>query len=190
MNISADVEVHFHEQEKASIFHETNCVDNDERFAEIAVCTSYAIRMMSNLGQHEVTDSLGSALQIVPGLIAEVANGNHPSSPALIAYPGYKGRKRFIASLRINGSSSSFDFQAKGFGFFAKAVGYYGPTSVLTLYRYMASRRPTETEYLEVLSQSAVICGNLQLRRMITMSNHVTLESMVWAEACPQYIPT
>jgi hypothetical protein len=52
MNISADVELHFHEQEKVSVFHETNCIGNDERLAEIGVCTAFAIRIMSNLGDH------------------------------------------------------------------------------------------------------------------------------------------
>src|SRR5664279_6352854 len=67
--IAVNLEVHFHEQEIVSIFHETNVTGLDEQFAELVFAGAFAIRSMSNLGPHEVTDALGQQLLLLGRLI-------------------------------------------------------------------------------------------------------------------------
>jgi hypothetical protein len=43
--IELNAEIHFHEQEKASVFLESNCSGDQERFGQIAVFVFFALRM-------------------------------------------------------------------------------------------------------------------------------------------------
>ena len=69
--IAVNAEVHFHEQELVSIFHETNVADSEDQFAELVFAGAFAIRSMSNLGPHAVTDSLAKYLQMLGHMIVE-----------------------------------------------------------------------------------------------------------------------
>ena len=123
--IALNAEVHFHEQEVVSIFHETNVADIEEQFAELVFAGAFAIRSMSNLGTHAVTDALGYQLQMVGQLIVETPDDLLAPKPRIVPYPGYTGRKRFISKLRLTASQMQLDYSAKGFGWLATGVGYY-----------------------------------------------------------------
>jgi hypothetical protein len=178
--ITAGAELHFHEQEIVSIFHETNVSGAEEQFAELAFFGAYTIRCFSNLGVNQTTDNLAESLFACARIIAGLTPDTDPSlllelKPKVIPYPGYAGRKQFINFFLLSPAQFRFDHTPKGFGWLATGVGYYVPVSVLALLRYFASRRLDDTSYLQTLAAVASACGNLQVNRQIDLNNHLLL---------------
>jgi hypothetical protein len=184
MKIHENVEVHFYEQEMLSVFLESNSTGVNEMLGEVGLLTMFAIRMMSNLGVHELTDHLARMLEVAPQVIGDLANGLEPGGVKLTQYPGQQGRKQFISQLRITDDGLAFNMQVKGFDQFATGVGYYGPIAVVGLMRYLAIRRKDDSEYLARLSTSAAYAGCGQLQRRITISNHGELGLAILAHTC------
>jgi hypothetical protein len=188
MNIAQNIEIHFHQQNQVSIFHEINVSGDDEKTGEIAGLTLFALRMMSNLGANDTSDSLGSILAGAAEIVPEFAARAATESFQLIQYPGYQGRKRFLATLRMTDDSTRFDMKAKGFGWLATGVGYYGPVSVVALLRYLAENHSNDTDFLQAVVVAAEMCGHLQLRRQISLTNQLQLALMTIATACENYM--
>jgi len=187
--IAVNSELNFHEQEVLSIFCETNVSGRDEQFAELVFAGAFAIRSMSNLGVHDVTDALGQQLQLLAQLIDESPNEILSRKPRIVEYPGHAGRKRFVANLRLNATQMKLDYAAKGFGFLAKGVGYYVPAAVSSLFRYFASRRIEEDSYLTAMANVAAGCGQLQLQRQIQVTNHPQLVLMLMGTCMEEFLP-
>ncbi|UUO06300.1 hypothetical protein M4951_23465 [Blastopirellula sp. J2-11] len=187
--IAVNGEFNFHEQEVLSIFYETNVSGRDEKFAELVFTAAFAIRSMSNLGVHEVTDALGQQLQVLARLIDRTPAEMLLPKPKIVDYPGHNGRKRFIVSLRLNSDQMRLDYSAKGFGFFSIGIGYYAPAAVSSLFRYYASRRIDDDSYLLAIADVAEACGQLQLHRQIQMTNHPQLVLMLIRSYMEDFIP-
>jgi len=187
--IAINAEVNFHEQEVASIFHETNVAGRDEQFAELCFAGAFAIRMMSNMGVNETTDMIGQQLQMVAQLIVETPQDLLEPKPKLIPYPGTPGRKRFIGNLQLSPQGMRMDFKAKGFGLLARGVGYYGPVAVQSVFRYFANRRADDTEFLTAIAETAAACGQLQLGRQIQVTNHAQLQMTLIGSCFGDYLP-
>ena len=187
--ITVSGELNFHEQEVLSIFHETNASGRDEKFAELAFAGAFAIRSMSNLGVHDLTDVLGQQLQLIAKLVDESPGKMLEPSPRIVEYPGYAGRKRFVASLRLNAARMQLDYAAKGFGFLARGVGYYVPVGVTSLFRYFASRRAEDVMYRSAMARVAADCGQLQLQRQIQLTNHSQLVRMLAMNSMTEFVP-
>lgn len=187
--IAVNSELNFHEQEVLSIFHETNVSGRDEQFAELVFAGAFAIRSMSNLGVHHLTDALARQLQLLAELINEYPNEILSPKPRIVEYPGHAGRKRFIANLRLNTTQMKLDYAAKGFGFFARGLGYYVPAAVSSLFRYFASRRIEEASYLTATAKVAAACGELQLQRQIKVTNHGQLLMILMGTCMKEFLP-
>lgn len=187
--IAINAEVNFHEQEVASIFHETNVAGRDEQFAELCFAGAFAIRMMSNMGVNETTDMLGQQLQMIAQLIVEAPQDLLESKPKLILYPGTPGRKRFIGNLRLGPQGMQMDFKAKGFGLLARGVGYYGSVAVHSVFRYFVNRRVDDAEFLTAIAETAAACGQLQLGQKIQITNHAQLQMMLIGSCFGDYLP-
>ena len=116
MNISLNVEIHFHEQEKASIFLESNSTGNSAKFGELSLFTRFAIRIISNLGVCQFSDQLATLLLEAPSKIHELPNEQNSGGLQLIPYPGYQGRKNFFAQLSMSetGDDSIFNRKVSG----------------------------------------------------------------------------
>ena len=187
--ITLNAEVHFHEQEVVSIFHETNVADTEEQFAELVFAGAFAIRSMSNLGTDAVTDALGGQLQLVGQLIVETPEDLLTPKPKIVPYPGYAGRKRFISKLRLSSSQMRLGYSQEGFGWLATGLGYYCPNAVQSVFRYFADRRSKDDAYRSALANVAVGCGQLQLTRQIRLTNHTQLVMFLVATCMEGYLP-
>ena len=187
--LAVNAELHFHEQEVVSIFHETNVSGTDEKFAELVFAGGFAIRSMSNIGTNDVTIALGQQLQLLGQLIDESPDEILAPKPKIVAYPGHQGRKRFISSLRLTSEQMRMDYAAKGFGIFAKGVGYYVPAATNSLFRYFASRRMDDSEYLNALANVSAGCGQLQLEQQIQVANHPQLVMMLIVNFLDDFTP-
>jgi hypothetical protein len=187
--IAVTAEIHFHEQDVVSIFHETNVGGSEEKFAELSFAAGFAIRIMSNLGTHELTDALAQQLQLVGQIIAQPIEQLLNMQPRVIRYPGHPGRKQFNISLRMTDQSFKFGYSDKGFGFLSKGLGYYGPAAVQSVFRYFASRRSNDDIYLNALANCAIASGQFQLGRKITLTNHAQLEMALMRYCLVELLP-
>lgn len=188
MNITVQAEINFHQQTQISIYLKSTASADEEKLAEVAFFAMYAIRMLSNLGVNETSNSLASLLADGHQVVQVLASGGSTGGFDLIPYPGNQGRKRFFATLTLTDSSVKFDLKAKGFGFLATGVGYYGPTSVLALLRYLALQRPKDAVFLRCLGGAAEQCGKAHLAGQITVTNHLQVFSPIFAAYCAPYV--
>jgi hypothetical protein len=187
--VAINAELHFHEQEVVSIFHESNVSGTDEKFAELVFAGAFAIRSMSNLGMNEVTCALGQQLQLVGQIINDAPDEILTPKPKIVPYPGYQGRKRFVSSLVLTKEQMKLDYSAKGFGLLARGVDYYVPAAVNPLFRYFASRRLYDSEYLNALANISAASGQLQLEQQIQVSNHPQLIGILIVNFLDELMP-
>jgi hypothetical protein len=168
--VSLILEIHFHEQEKASVFLESNVSAPSGNFGEVYLFTLFALRQLATLGETESVALAGSLLDIGP-IIKELASGHELSGVKVVPYPGYQGRKILLARFTLRNENQSFYFNTKGFGLLSRGIGYYSPTGVLVLLRYLAMRHSSEEAYLAKLAQAAQLCGALYSQRQLTVTN-------------------
>jgi hypothetical protein len=183
MDSVTKLEIHFHEQEKASVYLETNCKGLDEKIGEIGILVLFAIRIMSNLGRNAVSDGLATLLVDAPKWLRGIAAGEMRGDVSVIPYPGYVGRKRFIAEFKMNDKAYQFKYKAKGFGWFSSGIGYYSPNAVLVFLRFLAAKRLADNRYLEIMLDSAAMAGRAQLAREISVTNHYVLATAIISRA-------
>lgn len=171
-----NLEIHFHQQDEVSVFLESNLSHQQEPLGEIHLFTLYTLRQMSNLGVDQITDGLGELLLSVDDVILDFAAGHEVAGVRLIRYPGTPGVKRFSVQAHIRPDGhATLDLRPKGFGLLGRGVGYYVPTSVIVLLRFLAMRMAASPVYLRCLSRAAVACGAAQLNRQISLSNQSAL---------------
>jgi hypothetical protein len=190
MSIDLNLEVDFHEQDRASFLLESNSSGNDEKIGEVALFTLFAIRQLSNLGQTDAADSLAHVLTTAPQGIEQLADGKTQTGLKIVPYPGHQGRKRFLARLRFGDASTRFDLKAKGFGWLASGVGYYAPAAVLGLLTHLALKRCRDQQYLASLSEAAALSGKVHLDRQISLSNQGQLALAILAHTCSTDYPS
>jgi hypothetical protein len=179
-----NVEIHFYEQEKASVFLESFSEASEERLGEASLLVLFAIRTISNLGDTDTTARMADLFASMPVEIDRLASGDTTGGLELVAYRGSMGRKRFHAALAMDDRSSRFTFQAKGFGWLATGMNYYGPVSVLALIRHLAMKRPNDHEFLMSIAKAIRMVGIAHLNRQIQLSNHYSLASAIVAQTC------
>ena len=159
MKIYAGAEIHFHEQEKVSVFFESNSTGKEEWVGELMLLGAYTNRMLVNLGgKNEATHILANTLIKCGEDLSEI---ERQIDCELVDYRGVPGRKRFIAKLNIKDEDISFNLKAKGFGILARGVGYYAPVSIFMLAKHLILRRRGDTDYLGQLSEIMSYYGSL-----------------------------
>jgi len=181
MNINSRLEINFHQQDEASVFLENTTSGREEKFGEILLFCCVALRNIVNFGNHHpIASSLAVLLsQQIKGNLKELMNHKGPSEPKIIDYPGSQGRKRFVASLKCADDNFNFQYNAKGFGFLARGIGYYAPNSVLVLMKYLAKRRQDDKEYIEALENAAEQCGAIYLSGQLSIPNQSKIALMI-----------
>src|SRR5271157_1860194 len=187
MSIRNGAEVHFHQQEQVSIYLETTAWGLEQEFGEIALMTCFSIRILSNLGVNDTSDTLARYLLDGPQAVKEFATGSITGGFELIPYPGCKGRKRFKLDMILNQSDFNFQLAQIGFGFLARGFGFYAPISVFALLRFLSSHRRQQDAFLSSLGLATAYCGSLHLQRRITLGNHRELAAAVLANSCDGY---
>jgi len=159
MDIGMDLEIHFHQQDEASVYLESNTSGKEGEFGEILMFCCFALRSMANLGRHPITSSLATLLSQIGDHLIELPDHYSPDDAKLVDYKGNPRRKRFIAGLRCTNENFNFKFKPKGFGLLARGMGYYAPNSVIILLRYLVEKRIDDGDFISNLSQAAKKCG-------------------------------
>ena len=172
MNFRSHLEIHFHDQDVGSVLLESTGGE-DEQFGEVLLFCAFAARQMTNLGGGPITDSLAGLLAQVPGHLPEIASHDPEGGPHLVAYQGHKGRKGFSGDLDATERGVNFQLHLHGFGVLGRGVGYYAPTSVLLLLRYLALRRDGDARYANWLGAAAGLCGQAALDGELSGLNQI-----------------
>lgn len=173
-------EIHFHQQDTISVYVESTLADDQERIGEIGLLCFYAVRMLSNLGPNATSQNLAAALANVSGGIDVLASPDDPFGFKLISYPGHPGRHSFHCSFDWTTQQLTTNFKTKGFGFFAKGMGYYGPTSVLAFARFLVLKRSTDLQFRKSIAVTLGFCAEVFRSGKLTLGNHnqLTLTAM------------
>jgi len=185
MDISNNLEIHFHEQDKGSVFLENTSSGEDEKFSEILLFCLFAVRTMVNLGNNNLGYSVAVVLNDVCkkyDIFLTFLDRYNDSEAKLVDYKGSEGRKRFFAELQVSDNNFKFHYQTKGFGFLAKGIGYYAPNSVLLLLRHLSNKRRKDEDYIKRLASAAYKCGDAFLKNVINIRNQGEIAMMIAAQ--------
>jgi hypothetical protein len=161
-SMSARVEVHFHQQDEASVFLETTQSGDEQLYEELLLFAAFALRQMSNLGKHPTAVALAYLLSSVDTEFLDelsYSTNDDVGMPRIIAYPGHGGRKQFIATIIGSRDDAQLKMEMKGFGLLARGAGYYAPMSVQILMRYLSEQRSDDDYWLSILAAVANACG-------------------------------
>lgn len=173
-------EIHFHEQQTLSVFSECSSTDlRAIKIAEIALITLFALRMLSNLGVCESSDSLAAALIEAPKMMGTLASGEWDGGCRCVPYPGHAGRKQFAATAWVASHGLRFDLQSKGFGWLSQGVPYYGPTAVINTLQVLAQARASDGEFLTALGVASRFVGQRYTERVVSLLNQNALAASI-----------
>ena len=178
MNFIVDLEIQFATEDAVAVMVKSTAEPGWERFSEGLVFAVYASRFLSNI-QRPVADVLSAHLRSAEGNLAELV-GVPESKFALVSYPASGAKKRFTGRLTVTDGPIHFRDSVHGFGIMAKGIGYYGPTSVIALLRYLSERRADDVDYLRRLGRTAATVGHLWAGGRISVRS--------WGEAGQQAV--
>ena len=179
--IQAKVEINFHEQDKASVFYESNNSGFDEINGQLLLFSFFLTRQMVNVG--ELALSLAAMISTLEkgGVFSLfiIKNDKNPNGASLVDYPGHKGRKAFIALLNYeNPSNVSFQLEMRGF---PGGEGYYVPNSIMAFLKYLITKNESNLEFLQAIYNVLIEWGKRTTMGLIDVENHnsVALELAV-----------
>lgn len=177
MHMKLNLNIHFHQQDEISFSLENNCSCVEDKFGEILLFCAIALRALTTLSKGETSRSLASFLAMSKKKLSEEFADHRSPGPKTIECKGPPGRKRFEARLDFNQEDASigFIFKAKGFGFLAKGIDYYLPTSVIMLLQYLTKKRLEDKKFLLNLSMAASMCGSFYLNDQVSIANQGAL---------------
>jgi hypothetical protein len=184
------VKIHFHQQDEASIFLESNAIGDDQQRHELLFFSCFTATQLVHLANDmRGSSSLAKALSklelpwapVDDDLKAFTASilSKAPDTPKLVDYKGSPCKKRFEAELRISFPNKgkikvNLELQSKGFGLWGRGTTYYIPHSVLLLFEYLARRRIQDGDYLYKLAEVAASCGKIYLNGKLSAENHLS----------------
>ncbi|CAD7767004.1 MAG: hypothetical protein DNFNHJIP_00410 [Candidatus Argoarchaeum ethanivorans] len=171
MNIGMNLEIHFHQQDEASVYLESDAIGKDEKFGEILLFCCFALRTMSNFGRCSIASSLATRLSQIGDNLIELSNLHSPDEAKLVSYQGNPARKRFVVKLRYNDKNFTFKFKPKGL-FLTGGIDYYAPNSVMILLKYLVEKRIDDEAFISSLSQATKECGDAYIGGKISMRTH------------------
>lgn len=179
MDIVQKAEIHFHDRDRVSLYLQSNSSDQLEKLGEIALGAFYAVRMMSNLGRGEPSETIAAALEAFPRTARQFASRSMVGNRSLIDYPGYDGCRQLFLDLRISDSGATLEVKP--------GVGYCAPASVAALEFHLARRRSNDDEFLRAFSSALAGCAAAYRNGLITLHNHAELVLPILAHSCPAY---
>ncbi|MDP8929963.1 MAG: hypothetical protein M3O70_15695, partial [Actinomycetota bacterium] len=157
MNMAANVEIHFHQQDQVSVFLETNVRELKEAYLETLVFCLFSSRELANLGRGEAARNTALVLQGMRGNLIPFLDHHH--DVRIVQYQGARGRKRFEARLRLD-DLIRFNLNLRGFGLLGTGLNYYGFAAVFSLLRFLAMKRRHDEGFIERLEEAAANVGD------------------------------
>lgn len=185
MRIRMRLEVHFHEQDVASVLVESSTAGDEEPSGELMLFCLFVARMLANLGGRHT-----SALGLAELLCAVDADGvrslishEHPDAPRLVGYQGSKGRKGFLADLNATDEDLGFTVKPWGLGLAGRGADYYTPNAAMLFLRHLGGRREDDDAFLDGLAEACQLLGAAFRDGQLTIRSQGHIAMSAWAMA-------
>ena len=195
-------EVHFHDQDVASVFSETTESGDTMQYLEVVHFALFSARTLVNLGAGDHQSSLALLLRETlsdpEGSLRDLPSAEVVGGVSLLEQSVGEGKRRFVSAVTIPRDGGlglrqvrggvaptvEYSYSPKGFGMLGRGLGYYAPHSVITLLRYLIRKHQAH----DLLASSLLIAGSLvadaSLRDDLTAgSQHTQAVSAAW-RAC------
>lgn len=191
MRIQMRLEIHFHQQDQASVFLESGTPADEERFGEVVLASLFIARMLVNLGsRNPAALGLAEILSQAGGAgLRQLALYDSPDSPRLAPYQGSKGRKGFIAILGASDEILRFSSKSWGMGLMARGAGYYAPNAAMLLLRHFVTRREDE-EYIDALGEVGRSLGTAFLTGQLSVRSQAQIAMMAASQGGIDLMPS
>jgi hypothetical protein len=183
---AANLGIHFYTENDVAITLDATSDAVDERTFEVLLFALYALRQLVNLGPSWPDGSLADFLMELPGCLVGIASDTSDDIPQLVEYKGSPAPRRFMSRLQYDDTICRFNMNPRGFGFLARGVGYYAPTSVAQLLIYLALRRGCDPRYVAALETAARLSGEALRTRQVNMRNQVPTALSIASRATQQ----
>lgn len=181
-SFAANLEIHFHDQERVSVILETNGGEY-ELLGELFLFTAFACRQLVNLGRGKIGDSLAQILIGSSTNLEVLVNYKDSSGAYLVEYVGFPGRRIYEAKIILAGERYSFTMNPKGFGILGRGQEYYAPSSAFLLLQYFAKRRLNDPGFIDALGNAALGCGRCFLSNELTVISQNKMTNLIVAGA-------
>ena len=166
------------------MYGETNAIEGGQLLGDIALFTSFSLRMFSNLAVNETSDQLAHYLAQGTDAVRSFAEQRSTGGFTLIPFPGYHGRKKFLSRVTVTDETYRFDLSQKGFGIFATGYGFYAPVATFAVLRFLAEQRSGNSVFLNCLGKASELCGQVHLQRRITIANQNQVAMPIIMASC------
>lgn len=183
MKISMKMEVHYHQQDKASLIIESKNSPSEELFGEMLLFCCFVLRLLDKFGKSNAGYALAMSLFEVNDNFKDVNNPKSFNCPKLVEYQEVPGQKQFLLNLEYAKRKINFKMDLKGFGLFKRELGYYGINTVLLFLSYLVKKRCTDEKYMVKLSEVVRNCGQAFTSGQLFKKNENKMALVIMAGA-------
>ena len=171
MKSKIELEIYFPSEEEVSINMKSE--NKQDKEGELLLFSRYSLQQMANFGGNETSAQIASFLLDVSKDFKSFLADKDPDAPSLVA--GKISKKKFSILSTVDDETFDFNLVPSGFGLFGKGLGYYGPTSIFSLLKYLSSKREDDVEYQKALAKISGLSGKAFFDKKITFENRATL---------------
>ena len=188
---NVQLEIHFYQKYESSLLFDLNVVAlagvlqthpvklSERDFNELLMFNLFTLRHLDNFGASEaIANKMVARLHWLKDE-TEVYVEDKPEWPRLTKYPGYPGKKRFLATLSYDASHTTFKMYPTGFGFLGWGLGYYAPASFFLLLKHLIVTHRHEEYYMECLFACARFLCAVFLGGSVTMANQTSVATSI-----------
>jgi hypothetical protein len=159
MKIYMKLEVHYHQQDEASLIFESENSTQEKLFGEILLFCCFVLRLLVKFGKSNAGYALAMSLFEVSDNLKKVNDAKSFNSPKLIEHQEVPGQKQFLLKLEYAKSKINFKMDLKGFGLFKSELDYYGINTVLLFLSYLVNKIIDNEREIARLSEIVKNCG-------------------------------
>jgi len=160
MTIAASVEIHFHQQDEASVVFESSTSGEDRQKAELLMFCAFSLRQLYNLGYKEHLVVKTAELLCNTGVNIEgLVINNFYGKLKLVAHKKDSSKIKFLAKLNYsNDKLTKFWHETIESGMPEDELEYYARTAIIVLLYYFAKRYKNDRNHLYKLGLAAIEC--------------------------------
>jgi hypothetical protein len=160
-NYGAHLEIHFHQQCEVSIFLENTAPVDHEIYSDLFLLSLFVTRNLGNLEQdNAVGQSLSYVLENIEKQSDQIFDPEKYDEISLVPYKGVDGRKRFVADMMISEERLRFKLKPKGFGFWGRGLGFYSPSAVMMLIKFMGNKYRNDVNAIKAINATCKRLGH------------------------------
>jgi hypothetical protein len=179
MKTSMKMEVHYHQQDKASLIIESKNSSSEELFGEMLLFCCFVLRLLVKFGKSNAGYALAMSLFEVSDNLKKVNDPKSFNCPKLIEHQEVPGQKQFLLNLDYSKRKINFIMDLKGFGLFKSGLDYYGVNTVLLFLSYLVKKIIDDQRSMAKLSEIIKSCAQAFTSGQLTKKNEKKMTLMI-----------